>query len=137
MATVLHTYHEHWHIPYTEDIWREKFLVNHAGKSYWRGKIWQINNSQCICYMFFVYLGILARKILANGPRFTNFSLTNIFPCMVFMELYCIASKFCLRGPNLYKLCEMPWARTFNSTVTLNSTIALRVSQLYALLYLM
>ena len=27
-------------IPYTGNIWQGKILTNHAGKSYWRGKIW-------------------------------------------------------------------------------------------------
>ena len=30
-------------IPYTEEFWRGKFLVNHTGKSYWRGKFWQLS----------------------------------------------------------------------------------------------
>ena len=31
-------------------------LVNHAGKSYWQGKIWQISKSVHMPYTFSVYL---------------------------------------------------------------------------------
>ena len=40
-------------ILYTGIIWWGKILVNHAGKSYWQGKIWQTNNSQCIWHIYF------------------------------------------------------------------------------------
>ena len=40
-------------ILYTGNIWRRKILVNCTGKSYWRGKIWWISYSQCICQIHF------------------------------------------------------------------------------------
>ena len=62
------------------------YLVNHANKSHWPRKIW---NSWCPWYIF--VFRILMRKILANGlqfAKFTNFSPTKIFPCMVFANIH-------------------------------------------------
>ena len=35
------------------DIWWGNILVNHTGKSYGQGKIWQISYSQYICQIHF------------------------------------------------------------------------------------
>ena len=73
---------------YTGNI---EILANHTGKSYWRGKFWQISNSHIGAYAIYVFLWILARKILANGSRFAkfaNFSPTENFLCTVFVFLF-------------------------------------------------
>ena len=57
-----------------------KYLVgenfgNHTGKSYWRGKIWQISNNQCICQIRFPCIcEYWQGKFLANGAQLAKFA---------------------------------------------------------------
>ena len=51
-----------------------KILANHTGKSYWRGQIWRISYSQCICHMCEYWQGKFWR--IAQDSQFTNFSLS-------------------------------------------------------------
>ena len=46
-------FHSNPHIPYMGNIWGGKILADDTGKSYWRGKVWRISYSQCICKMHF------------------------------------------------------------------------------------
>ena len=72
------------YIPYTGNIWWEKILANRIGKSYWRGKIWRISYSQCICQIHFqciceYWQGKLWR-IADNSPNSSISFPHQIFP---------------------------------------------------------
>ena len=50
-------------ILYMGNIWLRKILVNHTSESYWWGKAWGINYSQCISKYILVYLSIRWGKL--------------------------------------------------------------------------
>ena len=84
------------HLPHMGNIWRGKILANHRGKSYWRGKLWQITYSQCICQIHFwcicEYWRGKSWRIADDSPNLPIFP-RQIFPCTVFIEIKLINSK--------------------------------------------
>ena len=87
-------------LPYTGNIWQGKILANYAGKSYWRGKIWRISNSQCTCHIHFPCICEYWRgkswRMVQNLPNSLIFSPTKIFPCTVYgMHQICVSGTNC------------------------------------------
>ena len=76
-------------LPYTGNTWQRNILANYTGKSYWRGKFWQISYSQCICQIHFQCIcALLVRKLLANSSQFAKFA--NFFPLKFSHIRYCL-----------------------------------------------
>ena len=67
----------HGNVPFMRNMWQEKMLVNHTGKSYWCGKIWRISYSQCICQIHFCVSMNIGE---ANSSQFTKIFPHQIFP---------------------------------------------------------
>ena len=73
-------------------IWQGEILANHASKSYWRGKIWRISNSQCIWYIRFLCIceywwgkfwwmaHDLPNLNIGDGEWLTIFQICQFFP---------------------------------------------------------
>ena len=79
------------------NIWWEKILANHTGKSYWWGKIWQISYSQCICQIHFwcicEYWQGKFWRITHDLPNSPIFSPAKYFLCIRSLHL-CIVENF-------------------------------------------